>query len=64
MFQGRVVVPGAGTLTLVGTVANVSRSISPPKGNLTLVGGTVTLSNSNWVIINTSQTPGWVQIAA
>jgi hypothetical protein len=42
----------------------VARVISPPKGTLTLVGGTATLSNSNWTIINTAQTPAWVQIAA
>jgi hypothetical protein len=32
--------------------------------NLTIVGGTSTLSNPNWNVINTAQTPGWVQIAA
>jgi hypothetical protein len=42
----------------------VARVISPPRGVLTLVGGTSTLSDPNWVIIDTAQTPGWVQIAA
>jgi hypothetical protein len=63
---GNVVTPSVGTVTLTGIAPSVltGRVITPAVANLRLVGGTATLSNPNWNIINTSQTPGWVQIAA
>jgi hypothetical protein len=66
VVSGRVItIPGGGaTLSSVAPSAVISRVITTPKGSLTLVGGTATLSNPNWNTIDTSQTPGWVQIAA
>jgi hypothetical protein len=66
VVSGNVDTPAVGSLTLVGIapLPVISRVITPPKGTLSLVGGTAILSNSNWNSINTSQTPGWVQIAA
>jgi len=65
-LTGRVITPAVGTLTLVGVAPNVAQSkiITPSSGALILVGGTAIISNPNWNVINTTQTPGWVQIAA
>ena len=52
------------TITGIAPSTVTSRVITPQRGTLTLVGGTATLSNPNWNTIDTSQTPGWVQIAA
>jgi len=66
VVSGKVITIPTGAMVLVGVDPSsvISRVITPPKGTLTLVGGTFTLSNPNWNVINTSQTPGWVQIAA
>jgi len=66
VVSGRVITTPVGVVTISSAAPSsvISRVITPPKGTLTLVGGTATLSNPNWNIINTSQTPGWVQIAA
>lgn len=61
---GSYVIPSTREVIIDGKAPAVSGSITPPKGTLTLVGGTAILSNANWNSINTSQTPGWVQIAA
>jgi hypothetical protein len=66
VVSGKVITVPVGAMQLVGVAPSsvISRVITPPKGILTLVGGTATLSDPNWIVINTSQTPSWVQIAA
>ena len=63
---GNVVTPNVGAATLTGIAPSVltGRVITPAVAVLRIVGGTSTLSNPNWNVINTAQTPGWVQIAA
>ena len=65
-LQGLVVQPAVGTLTIVGISPAIAQSmiLTPPTGILTLVGKTVTIVNPNWIIINNTQTPNWVRIAA
>jgi hypothetical protein len=66
VVSGKVITVPVRAVNITGVAPSrvVSRVITPPKGALTLVGGTATLSNANWNIIDTSQTPNWVQIAA
>jgi len=66
VVSGKVIVLPTGAANITGYAPSTYRStvITPDNGTLRLVGGTATLSNPDWIVIDTTQTPSWVQIAA
>ena len=66
VVSGKVIVLPTGDATFTGQLPYPAQStvITPNNGTLRLVGGTAVLSDPDWIVIDTSQTPSWVQIAA
>ena len=64
VISGIPITPGVGALVLAGVTPVIVNgvAIAPSVGALTLVGKAPTLSDPNWVIIDTTQVPDWVPI--